>query len=141
MSNFLFLSGSTPDNFNQTEDIRNPLPPCPDSPNCVRISRKLPYNKDVVFKASIAAIDQMDALEKKLLEDPLRISAVFKVFIYKDDFTVLLEEDGNDTAYLHLRSSSRIGYSDLGVNRRRVKRFLKKLNKALGNEKAKGSSE
>lgn len=135
MANPLFLSGSTPEDFDQPDDVHNPLPPCPDSPNCVRISRKLPYDKDKVFKASVDAIEMMGAAEKKLLESPLRISAVFKVFIYKDDFTVLVQEAGADTSYLHLRSSSRVGYSDLGVNRRRVKRFLKKLRKIVEREK------
>lgn len=72
----------------------------------------------------------MGAVELKTLEEPLRLNAVFRVFIYKDDFIVLIEEEAS-ASHLHIRSASRVGYSDLGVNRRRVKRFIRKLEKEL----------
>jgi uncharacterized protein (DUF1499 family) len=133
-----FLSGSTSNDFEQTIGERNPLPPCPDSPNCVRISKAYQHKKEWVYKASESVIDDMDAVKMELLDEPLRLKAVFKVFIYKDDFTVLIEEADDSSCRVHIRSASRVGYSDLGVNRRRVKRFLRKLNKALGSEKAVG---
>jgi len=75
----------------------------------------------------------MGAHNVELLEEPLRINTVFKAFIYKDDFIVLIEDEeaGDSTCRVHIRSSSRVGYSDLGVNRRRVKRFLRKLGGRL----------
>lgn len=61
-----------------------------------------------------------------------QIDAVFKIFIYKDDFAVQTEATDESSGFVHIRSSSRTGYSDLGVNRRRVKRFLRLLKKQLG---------
>ncbi len=59
-----------------------------------------------------------------------RIDAVFTVFLFKDDVALAIEphEEG---AALHIRSASRVGYRDFGVNRRRVKRFFAELEKLL----------
>lgn len=132
MANPFFLSGSTPDDFEQVSDRRNLLPPCPDSPNCVSVTRSYQYASDTVFDTAESVIKSMGALELDTLEEPLRLNAVFKVFIYKDDFIVLIEEAEGSSCHVHLRSASRVGYSDLGVNRRRVKRFLRKLEAVLG---------
>ena len=132
MSNPFFLSGSTSNDFEQTVDKRNLLPSCPDSPNCVRLIRAYRHSKETVHKAAERVIKEMGAIEKELLDEPLRIKAVFKIFIYKDDFIVLVEDSDDSSCHVHIRSASRVGYSDLGVNRRRVKRFLRKLEKALG---------
>jgi len=133
MAKPFFLSGSTSDDFEQTVERRNLLPPCPDSPNCIRISRVFQHAKTKVYNTAKTVIKNMGAHDVELLEEPLRINAVFKAFIYKDDFIVLIEdEEANDSSCcVHIRSSSRVGYSDLGVNRRRVKRFLRKLGGRL----------
>jgi uncharacterized protein (DUF1499 family) len=50
------------------------------------------------------------------------IAATFtsKVFKFVDDFEIRIDAEEHQ---LHIRSASRIGYSDLGVNRRRVEQF------------------
>lgn len=61
-----------------------------------------------------------------------RIETVFKVFLFHDDVTIQLSTAQNDQlTYLHIKSASRKGYSDLGVNRRRVAAFLEKLQQEL----------
>ena len=59
-----------------------------------------------------------------------RLDAVFTVFLFKDDVALRIEPH-DDGAALHIRSASRTGYSDLGVNKRRVKKFFAELEKRL----------
>lgn len=131
MATPFFLTGSTSDDFEQSNDVTNPLPPCPDSPNCVRVSRKFELTRDIVFEAAKSAIERMGPTNVKITDDPPRIAAVFKALIFKDDFILQLENRDKSSTMIHIRSSSRVGYGDLGVNRRRVKRFLRKLDKEL----------
>lgn len=54
------------------------------------------------------------------------IDAEFRVFFFIDDVTIRVEP--NDTGCrVWVRSSSRVGDSDLGVNKRRVNKFFNKL--------------
>lgn len=66
--------------------------------------------------------------------DPKRIEihAVYRIpiFHFKDDVDVIIEESGSKTT-VYIRSASRLGVYDLGVNRRRVKRILRKLNSKI----------
>ena len=64
--------------------------------------------------------------------DSLSFHSVFKipVFGWKDDVNIVLQTNKKNSI-IHIRSASRVGYSDLGVNKRRVKRLLKIINKSL----------
>lgn len=64
-------------------------------------------------------------------ENNYRIDAVFKVVFFRDDLNLQLTKSDADSTYLHIRSASREGFADLGVNTRRVKRFLKRLEQEL----------
>jgi len=56
------------------------------------------------------------------------IKAVIKIGIFKDDVTIKIEETQNkNDAVLHIRSASRKGAYDLGVNKRRLNRFMHRL--------------
>ncbi|CSB25940.1 Uncharacterized protein conserved in bacteria [Vibrio cholerae] len=52
----------------------------------------------------------------------LRIECTSKVFRFVDDLELKIEQD-----HLWVRSESRIGYSDFGVNRRRAEELREKL--------------
>lgn len=65
------------------------------------------------------------------VNDKYRIESVFKVLFFRDDMVIQLTEKDSSSCYLHIRSASRVGESDLGVNRRRVKTFLDQLNNCL----------
>ena len=59
-----------------------------------------------------------------------RLHAVYKVWLFRDDVDATIVSDSDQTT-LYLRSASRVGLGDLGVNRRRVKRIAKKLNQLI----------
>lgn len=66
-----------------------------------------------------------------IAKDNYRIESVFKVLFFRDDMIIQLTEKDSTSSYLHIRSASRVGESDLGVNRRRVKTFFDELNNCL----------
>lgn len=102
----------------------NPLPDCPDSPNCERISQAYDVPADTLLAATQQALDQLGPAQLQLQPDARRASAVYRAgLIFKDDVDVAV--DSTDAgSRLHVRSASRVGQSDLGVNARRVKRLL-----------------
>jgi uncharacterized protein (DUF1499 family) len=62
------------------------------------------------------------------------VRTVFRVaFFFKDDVDVIIVPEGETggRSALHIRSASRVGKSDLGVNRRRVDRFFQRLEERL----------
>lgn len=59
-------------------------------------------------------------------EQPGYLHAVFTslVFRFQDDVEILRDADAQ---VLHVRSASRVGHSDLGVNRKRVERLRQRF--------------
>ena len=126
--------GSQSSDIPSFEDVDNPLPPCPNSPNCIRITRQINQSSNTVFNASLETIRAMNPEEITMLEDQQEIKSVFKVLLFRDDMVLQFTEADSNSTYLHIRSSSRVGESDLGVNTRRVRSFLKKLQSNLPND-------
>lgn len=62
-----------------------------------------------------------------VLPNEYRIETVFRVFFFKDDFILQLSKANSTITNIYIRSASRVGKSDLGVNKKRVLRFLDKL--------------
>ena len=104
------------------------LSPCPSSPNCVSSQAQderhrvepLPYagsGKEAM--ASLASV--LRALPRTTVvtaaEGYLHAESRSAVFGFVDDVELLLDEAAK---VVHVRSASRVGRSDLGVNRRRV---------------------
>lgn len=108
----------------------NPLPPCPDSPNCVRTTRLYEVPQDTLLDRAQNALHDMGASTVEADATDRRVHAVFRVFIFKDDVHLAVAPHETGSA-LHIRSASRVGYSDLGVNARRVDRLLETLSTAL----------
>jgi uncharacterized protein (DUF1499 family) len=73
----------------------------------------------------------MEPTEMTVLEEDYKIKSIFRVLVFKDDMVVQLTEQNLSSTYLHIRSASRTGESDLGVNTRRVKKFLKLLQNQI----------
>jgi len=122
--------GSESRDFNNISvNFDNPLPECPDSPNCVRISVKTDFTLDQLIASARKAIEKEGAIEVKEITEKMYIEAVFRipVFGFKDDVQLQAGESGG-SAILSLRSASRTGKNDLGVNRRRVQRLLNHLD-------------
>lgn len=106
------------------------LQPCPDSPNCVsslapetdeehRIE-PLPLlgEPDTAIDRMATLVDQMPRTTILEQRDNY-LAAEFRTLVlrFRDDVEFLLDEENG---LIHVRSASRTGYSDLGVNRRRV---------------------
>jgi uncharacterized protein (DUF1499 family) len=108
----------------------NPLPACPDSPNCERISADYAAPADQLFARVQTALRDLGPARMRLDPDSMRAAAVYRVaWVFKDDVAVAVEPT-SDGSRLHVRSASRVGHSDLGVNRRRVRRLLNALDAA-----------
>ena len=108
----------------------NPLPPCPASPNCVRQTRRFDLPAEALFDRAQEALDALNPSALKTTPETHRLDAVFTVFVFKDDVALCIESH-EAGAVLHIRSASRTGYSDLGVNRRRVEQFFRALAQRL----------
>lgn len=108
----------------------NPLPPCPGTPNCVRESRTFAQPPDVLFAQVVLALDDLRPIASTIAYDARTVDAVFRVFIFKDDVNLLVAPH-DDASILYIRSASRVGKGDLGVNRRRVDAFYKRLQERL----------
>lgn len=132
----ILLSGcSGSENINNPDlpaDTENPLPECPDSPNCVRYSIMVEVTADKTFEYVGMVLEEMGVHEVEKNRKDNTINSVFRIPImgFKDDFDVVMEAQGNQSL-VHIRSASRTGYSDLGVNERRVKKFVKNLREQL----------
>jgi uncharacterized protein (DUF1499 family) len=123
------LTGSRISDFELNNHPDNPLPECPDSPNCSRASFVMQGDKQILFNKSREVLESMNAKKITFNADSLTIHAVFviPVFRFRDDVHIAFTE-GDQNTHLHIRSASRVGKSDLGVNRRRVKKFLTLIN-------------
>ncbi len=105
------------------------LSPCPDSPNCVsseaatsseRYVPPLSFEggaNDAWQRAREAALSLPGAQLVEERDDYLWIEVTTRALRFVDDLELLL--DANERR-IDVRSSSRVGYSDLGANRRRV---------------------
>lgn len=128
------FKGSTNADFsNNLQPAANPLPACPGSPNCVRITTELNVEPRKVFDILPRLLEEMGAEDIEQYSQSLQTNAVFRipVFGFRDDLSIIIESKQNSQSILHLSSRSRTGRSDLGVNRRRVKSFLTTLNNYL----------
>jgi len=110
------------------------LRPCPDKPNCVSSesgepSAVAPFSFSGHPEEAWARLKtSIEELGGTIREDTgLYLWATFtsRIFRFVDDVEFRLAPDDG---LLHVRSASRVGYSDLGVNRRRVE----KLQTAFG---------
>ena len=115
------------------------LPPCRNSPNCV--SSQAEDNKHFIEPFEVISASPQEAW-KALKEainnqsrmaithetsDTLHAEATSLVFGFVDDINVILDVDTN---LIHIRSASRTGHSDFGVNRKRIEALRLQLQKA-----------
>lgn len=109
----------------------NPLPDCPDSPNCERVSETYDVPADTLYAATLRALDALGPTQLRRRTGAMRASAVYRVgLVFKDDVAVAVDST-DPGSRLHVRSASRVGQSDLGVNARRVDRLLRAVQENL----------
>lgn len=126
------LAGCQPEPYHPFSTVKgsNPLEPCPSTPNCVRESIRLNGERPQQVLALAQKAAERLGPASISVEDSLRIHAVYRVLLFRDDVHLAVEPAG-DASILHIRSASRTGQSDLGVNRRRVNDFYRELERLL----------
>ncbi len=121
------------------------LRPCPDKPNCVSSQAigihaiepiRFQGSPESAWKCLIDLLRRLPRLRIMTQTDSyLHVEARTRLFGFVDDVEFLL---GGDV--IHVRSASRLGYSDLGVNRRRVeairREFHRHCHEALSDRKS-----
>jgi uncharacterized protein (DUF1499 family) len=111
---------------------------CPGSPNCVSSQAADEEHFIAPFKIIGKAEDAWTAMKQALVsqsrtviteetEEALHAQATSLVFRFVDDIDAILDAEAG---LIHVRSASRVGYSDLGVNRRRMEALRLALRNA-----------
>jgi uncharacterized protein (DUF1499 family) len=115
---------------------------CPDSPNCVSSQSSdkqhaiepLRYSgsAESAMRQLIEAVHGMKRARVVTVDDHY-VHVEFTSFLFRfvDDVEFLLDEEEKT---IHLRSASRIGYSDLGVNRKRAEAIRSRFEAILKKE-------
>jgi uncharacterized protein (DUF1499 family) len=138
---FLPACGTRAGAGDRTEGMA-PLPPrlapCPSSPNCVCSEDKdsrawvqpLAFSGDPGFAWEKAGLIVQELGGRVDREGDNFLQAVFTslIFRFKDDLELRLDHEAK---VIHIRSASRIGYSDFGVNRRRVERIRARFSEEV----------
>lgn len=128
------FAGKRPDNIGI--QASGQLAPCPSTPNCVNSQSQdathniEPLSYDSTPTQAMAEIRRaIQSMERTTIitETENYIYAEFKIKLigFVDDVEFLLDPDAK---VIHVRSASRLGESDLGVNRKRIETIRKKLN-------------
>ena len=113
------------------------LAPCPDRPNCVSTQaedgehRVEPLALDAIADASEAIRQAVRSLPRTTIvtetDDYVHAECRSLIWRFVDDLELWIDRDNG---LLHARSASRLGYSDLGVNRQRVEQLFSELRAA-----------
>ncbi len=114
------------------------LAPCPDSPNCVsteatRESQRMPTvpfsdtpaQALVRARAAVLAESRTEIVSEE--DGWIKAESKSLIFRFTDDVDVLVD---NNARVFRFRSASRLGKSDLGVNRKRMTRISERLRSA-----------
>lgn len=132
---FVFMVGTASGEDQQAGDVDGGVARCPDSPNCV--SSMSPDEKHRVepfvlvgdanpaWKAVRAEASEL--VRSQVVEESgtdMRLECRSRLFGFVDDVHLALDADAK---LVHVRSASRTGYWDLGVNRKRIERLRERL--------------
>ena len=112
------------------------LSPCPARPNCVSSQLEVTDDHYITpfslidgsdWENLVSTLGAMDNIEIVTRQDNyLHAEATSKLFGFVDDLEFVRAAPQR---LIHVRSASRIGYSDLGVNRDRIEQLRHQLNK------------
>jgi uncharacterized protein (DUF1499 family) len=119
-------SGEAPSPPALTE--KGQLSPCPDSPNCVSSQASddthrveplpLPPDPELAMERALGSLERVTIREKR---PGYRWATVeSRIFRFVDDVELLA---GPGATRIEVRSASRTGYGDMGVNRERVQQL------------------
>jgi len=113
------------------------LSPCPDSPNCVSSQSSDPSHYVEPLSYTDSRLDAKTRLLKIIESMPrtqiisntdnyLHAEFTSLIFRFVDDVEFLFDEEQN---LIQVRSASRVGYSDLGMNRKRIEALRQKFRR------------
>ncbi len=108
------------------------IEPCGSKPNCVcslNEKSEKSYFEPLKIKTNPIPILKKVFKKKKIeiveeSENYLHGVATTKIFRFKDDVEFFYDQSAE---LLHFKSKSRVGHSDLGTNRKRIKNLLKSI--------------
>ena len=114
------------------------LMPCPKTPNCVnsQAANEEHYIKPIHFsgtqqeaKGRLLKILKSEKQTKILTvhENYIQVEFTSTLFGFVDDVEFYFPEMQAAETVIHVRSASRVGYSDLGANRKRIERIRSKF--------------
>lgn len=121
-----------------TQAAEKKLAACPNSPNCVSSQAadeghfiapfKITGNVEVAWAAlKNTLISQSRTVITNETGDRLHAETTSLVFRFVDDIDAIVDADAR---LIHIRSASRTGYGDFGVNRKRVETLRSQLQQA-----------
>jgi uncharacterized protein (DUF1499 family) len=138
LSGGMMFAGKRPTNIGVQS---GQLAPCPKTPNCVNSQSQdakhkiepLSYNGSAVqamanLKTVIQNLERTKVITET--ENYLHTEFTSKVMGFVDDVEFLLDDSAK---VIHVRSASRLGESDLGVNRKRIETIRAKLDELKSN--------
>lgn len=136
---FLHCTGTRPDDIGIKENGK--LLPCPQSPNCVNsqvdVEDEVHYIKPLEYSGSLKGaklvLEQViaDQERSKIIENSENyIYAEFtsKIMRYVDDVEFTFDDKNK---LIHVRSASRLGKKDFGVNRERIEKIKEDYTKLV----------
>ena len=122
---------------------RDRLAPCPDSPNCVCSDDGDGRSEIAPIRLRVDVPDAWNRVRETVAAMPrtrivtfdesyLHAEQTSALFRFVDDLELSLRAGADDRegGVIAVRSASRVGYSDLGVNRRRVEKLRAELIEA-----------
>lgn len=120
------------------------LEECPTKPNCVnsQAKDKKHFIEPIVITGSpleakkhiLNILKELKRSKVKVVEDNyIRAEFTSGVFRFVDDVEFYFPGTKSKKKIIHVRSASRIGHSDLGVNRKRIEQIRSKF-KAINSE-------
>jgi uncharacterized protein (DUF1499 family) len=130
---WLACGGRTPEDLGTNRGL---LSACPNKPNCVSsfaddedhqiAAFAVEGSAEAAWAALGATVEDTPRVEIMTSSDDY-LHAVYVSFVmrYRDDVEFLLQREGNE---IGVRSASRVGYSDMGVNRKRIEAIREALS-------------
>jgi len=86
-----------------------------------------------VFEVVVELVEEMgwELVDANLEEGRIEATAETQWFGFKDDVVIRLQPGGAGSTVFDMRSKSRVGRSDIGVNANRIRKFIRALNQKL----------
>lgn len=143
LSFFLLLSARPMKGETGLGVVNGRLSPCPGSPNCVssQSEDRAHHIEPLWFSGSLdearealLSVIRSEKRTKLITVTDDYIHAEFRSLVFRFVDDVEFYFDGAAKT-IHVRSASRVGHSDLGVNRKRVERLRELFNKEAGKDR------